>query len=107
MSKVHSYRLTEAHLDHLMSLNGDQLIHIIARLTDRTVGIIRAFHEDGKIPQHLQELFGVEEYDTGHSNNSLDERAEETTHLLGGIIDLGAGVKEGHCSDECWCKESN
>ena len=105
MIKAHYYRLTEDQLDYLMTLNADQLIHIIARLTDRTVGILGAFCEDGEIPQHIQELLGIEEYDPGHSNNSLDERAEEATHLLGGIIDIGAGVKEGCCSDECWCKE--
>jgi hypothetical protein len=89
-----TYRLTEEHLDHLMTLSGDQLINIIARLTDRTVGILAVFYGDKEIPHHTQEIFGIEEYDPSNK-----------THLLGSITDLGAGVKEGHCSDQCWCKE--
>ena len=88
-----TYRMTEEHLDHLMTLSGDQLITIIARLTDRTVGILAVFYDDEEIPHHTQEIFGIEEYD-----------ASGQTHLLGSIKDLGAGVKEGCCSDECWCR---
>ena len=93
MPHAHHYRLTEAHIDHLMSLSGDQLITIIAALTDRTVGILSAIYPEG-IPRKTQEIFGVEEC-----------LISSKTHLLGGITDLGAGVKEGSCSDECWCKE--
>jgi hypothetical protein len=86
--------MTEEHLDHLMTLSGDQLITIIARLTDRTVGILAAFYDDKEIPHHTQEIFGIEEYD-----------ASGQTHLLGSITDLGAGVKVGCCSGECWCQD--
>tara|TARA_B100000745_G_scaffold299781_1_gene251475 strand:+ start:721 stop:1011 length:291 start_codon:yes stop_codon:yes gene_type:complete len=96
MPKAHFYRMTEPHMDHLMTLNGDQLIHIIAQLTDRTVGILSAFYQDGIIPQETQDIFGVEKYDVNSQ-----------THILGSITDLGAGVKEGHCSDDCWCKDTN
>jgi hypothetical protein len=77
-----------------MTLSGDQLITIIARLTDRTVGILAAFYDDKEIPHHTQEIFGIEEYD-----------ASGQTHLLGSITDLGAGVKVGCCSGECWCQD--
>lgn len=87
--------MTEAHMDHLMTLSGDQLITIITRLTDRTVSILLAICEGGAIPKETQELFGIEEV------------KQNQTHLLGSITDLGAGVKEGRCSDECWCQDIN
>ena len=94
MGKEHHYRMTEAHMDHLMTLSGDQLVTIITRLTDRTVSILLAICENGAIPKETQELFGLEEV------------KQNKTHLLGSITDLGAGVKEGCCSDECWCQDT-
>ena len=55
-----TYRMTEEHLDHLMTLSGDQLISIIARLTDRTVGILSVFYGDKEIPHHTQEIFQLQ-----------------------------------------------
>jgi len=61
MDKVHQYRMTEAHLDYLMTLGGDQLITIITRLTDRTASIVSALYDDGVIPKETQEVFHIEE----------------------------------------------
>ena len=98
MNKDHYYRMTDAYVDNLMTLSGDQLITIIAELTDRTIAVVSSLYDDGAIPKETQKIFGVEKYDPGHWNTSK-------THLLGSITDLGDGVKEGRCSDECWCKE--
>jgi len=53
--------MTEAHLDYLMTLGGDQLITIITRLTDRTASIVSALYDDGVIPKETQEVFHIEE----------------------------------------------
>ena len=93
MGESHQYRMTEGYLDWLMTLNGDQLIHIVARLTDRTISLLSELHPGGNIPKGTQELFHIEEIGN-------------KTHLLGSIKDIGAGAKEGICSDNCWCKDA-
>jgi hypothetical protein len=91
MGESHQYCMTEEYLDWLMTLNGDQLIHIVARLTDRTISLLSELHPGGEIPKVILELLHIEE--TGNK-----------THILGSIKDMGNGVKEGICSDNCWCK---
>mgnify|MGYP003986199943 CR=1 FL=1 len=96
MGRTQQYRITEDHLDWLMTLNGDQMISVITRLTDRMSSILSTLHENGEIPKETQALFHIEEIGDMNANR---------THLLGGVSTPSIGGRtEGYCSDECWCK---
>ena len=56
MGRTQQYRITEDHLDWLMTLNGDQMITVITRLTDRMSSILSTLHENGEIPKETQAL---------------------------------------------------